>query len=537
MMIDADAVVTHAVHRGGTIGQIVVSALARYPQRVAFSSAGGEYSYADTAHRIGWAKATLARAGLTHGDTVVQLTKNHAEHWFVAMAIFMSGMRSVALHALGSVDDHAHIINDSAARLVVMDAAFVGRLAELRARCPHVTGWLCHTSGAGLDAFWDDAVSHVTGPLTCDASPEDIVRLAYTGGTTGAPKGVMLSSQSLAATALFSLAEWELPRDPRIVCASPISHGAGSLIVPTLARGGTIFLHAGFDADRFMDAIERDRITGFFGVPTMLCALLDHPRCRQVDWSRLEFILYGGSPMPAARIAEAIATFGPVLNQAYGQTEAPSCITLLHKADHLSTVAGRLQSCGQPYPGMSVAILDDDGNPLPSGAIGELCVRGPHVMSGYWNQPEQTARAFAGGWLHTGDLGYQDAENYVYLVDRKKDMIITGGFNVYPAEVEAALAAHPAVASAVVIGLADAKWGEAVTAFVVLRDGATAEETDLIAFVRTAKGPINTPKSIRFVDSVPLTALGKPDKKRMRAIYAAQDAAPEPASATQTARA
>jgi fatty-acyl-CoA synthase len=525
------------VQRGGTIGQIVVSALARYPARVAFSSPSGEYSYADTAHRIGWAKVALARAGLGHGDTVVQLTKNHAEHWFVAMAVFMSGMRSVALHALGSVDDHVHIINDSAARLVILDAAFVGRLSEFRRRCPHVRGWLCHSTGTALDCIWDDATAFVAPPLTCDAAPEDVVRLAYTGGTTGAPKGVMLSSQSLATTALLSLAEWELPRDPRIVCASPISHGAGSLIVPTLARGGTIFLHAGFDADQFMDAIEQDRITGFFGVPTMLCALLDHPRCRQVDWSRLEFILYGGSPMPATRIAEAIATFGPVLNQAYGQTEAPSCITLLHKADHQSTVEGRLTSCGQPYPGVSVAILDEHSKPVPTGTIGELCVRGPHVMTGYWNQPEQTAKAFEGGWLHTGDLAYQDQDNFFYLVDRKKDMIITGGFNVYPAEVEAALAAHPAVASAVVIGLADAKWGEAVTAFVIVRDGFTADENDLLGFVRTAKGPINTPKAIHFVDSVPLTALGKPDKKAMRVFYGEQAVAPAPAAAKETARA
>jgi fatty-acyl-CoA synthase len=239
--------------------------------------------------------------------------------------------------------------------------------------------------------------------------------------------------------------------------------------------------------------------------------------------------------MPASRIAEAVARFGPVLNQAYGQTEAPSCITLLRKADHLAQDDHRLTSCGQPYSGISVAILDDHAQPVAVGAIGELCVRGPHVMSGYWNQPEQTAKAFEGGWLHTGDLGYQDADMYFYLVDRKKDMIITGGFNVYPAEVEAALAAHPAVASAAVIGLADDKWGEAVTAFVILRDGATADEAELTGFVRAAKRPINTPKTIRFVDSVPLTALGKPDKKAMRALYA--EPAATPVRAPQIARA
>jgi fatty-acyl-CoA synthase len=184
-----------------------------------------------------------------------------------------------------------------------------------------------------------------------------------------------------------------------------------------------------------------------------------------------------------------------------------------------------------------VAILDEGCQPVPAGTIGELCVRGPHVMSGYWNQPEQTAQAFAGGWLHTGDLGYQDESNFVYLVDRKKDMIITGGFNVYPAEVEAALAAHPAVASAVVIGLPDAKWGEAVTAYVILRAGFAVAERELIGFVRAAKGPINTPKVIHFVESVPLTALGKPDKKRMRAIAASDRGEPAHATAAEPARA
>ena len=525
-----------AVHCGGTIGQIVVSALARRPNQMAFSSPQRNWSYAQTAGQIGWAKAALRGAGLAHGDTVVQLTKNHAEHWFVAMAVFMSGMRSVALHALGSVDDHVHIINDSGASLVVLDEAFLDRLGDFRARCPQVLSWLCHSSGTELPCIWEGGAPDVAGPLTCEAQPQDVVRLAYTGGTTGAPKGVMLSSQSLAMTALLSLAEWELPHDPRILCASPISHGAGSLIVPTLVRGGTIFLHTGFEADAFMDAVEGQGITGFFGVPTMLCALLDHPRCKHVDWSRLEFILYGGSPMPATRIAEAIATFGPVLNQAYGQTEAPSCITLLRKADHICAAEGRLRSCGQPYPGISVAILDDDSRPVPSGAIGEVCVRGPHVMTGYWNQPDQTAKAFEGGWLHTGDLGYQDEGNYVYLVDRKKDMIITGGFNVYPSEVEAAMAAHPAVASAVVIGLADEKWGEAVTAFVILREGFDVDEQALLAFVRTAKGPINTPKTVRFVESVPLTPLGKPDKKLMRAAYAGEGRREPSGSETERAR-
>jgi fatty-acyl-CoA synthase len=222
--------------------------------------------------------------------------------------------------------------------------------------------------------------------------------------------------------------------------------------------------------------------------------------------------------MSPSRVQEAIALFGPVLNQAYGQTEAPSCITLLRKADHLSD-PHRLLSCGLPYAGLTLALLDETGEPVPPGAVGEVCVRGPHVMSGYWKQPGETTEAFKHGWLHTGDLASADKDGYVYLIDRKKDVIISGGFNVYPKAVEDTLMSHPAVAIAAVVGVPDPKWGEAVKAFVVLRPGATADAAALLSHVRVVKGAVNTPKSLEFVEGLPLTPLGKPDKKALRSRF------------------
>jgi fatty-acyl-CoA synthase len=508
-----------SLHGLGTVGEMVLHALNRHEERTAFVIGTRHVSYAETRRAIAAAKAAFRALGLRRGDTVVQLTKNRPEQWFVVMALVMSGLRSVALHALGSIDDHIHIINDSEANLVLLDGAFVDRSERYREACKGVTQWLSHDDGTVLPGFWTAAGELPAERLRCDSAPGDIVRLAYTGGTTGRPKGVMLSARSLMTTALLSLAEWELPTEIRMLCAAPLSHGAGSLIIPTLCRGGTLYLQQGFSTGDFMDAIAAHRITAFYGVPSMLYSLLDDPRAPGFDWSSVDFILYGGSPMSPARIEEAIRVFGPVLNQAYGQTEAPSCITLLRKADHQAANDSRLLSCGMSYAGISVAILDDACQPVAAGVAGELCVRGPHVMDGYWKNPEETAKAFEGGWLHTGDIAYSDEDGYIHLVDRKKDMIITGGFNVYPKEVEDAVMNHPAVAAVAVIGVPDPKWGEAVKAFVVCRPQKTVQERELLAFVREAKGPVNTPKSVAFLEALPMTALGKPDKKALRSAF------------------
>jgi fatty-acyl-CoA synthase len=230
-------------------------------------------------------------------------------------------------------------------------------------------------------------------------------------------------------------------------------------------------------------------------------------------------LMYGAAPMSPARIREALAVFGPVLAQGYGQTEAPNTILTLTREDHARGNDECLSSAGRPYPGLRVALLDDTCNEVETGAVGEICVRGPLVMSGYWKQPELTAEALRGDWLHTGDLAWQYAEGYYYIVDRKKDMIISGGFNVFPKEIEDILTAHPAIASAAVIGVPDPVWGEAVKALVVPRSGARPNADELIALVKQKKGAIYAPKSIDVVDTIPVTVLGKPDKKALRASY------------------
>jgi fatty-acyl-CoA synthase len=318
---------------------------------------------------------------------------------------------------------------------------------------------------------------------------------------------------------ITELAEWEWPERPVFLAITPISHAAGACIVPVLLRGGTVVLETGFTPEKFLDIVERHQVNATFLVPTMIYKVLDHlhgaTAAETAKARSLQMVIYGAAPMAPARMREALGVFGPVFMQLYGQSEAPNCITVLRKESH-DPDAECLASCGRAIGMSQVTLLDAAGQPVAVGEVGEICVRGPLVMQGYWKRPEETEQVFRHGWLHTGDLARQDKDGYLYIVGRAKDMIISGGFNVYPAEVEEALAAHPAISAVAVIGVPDATWGEAVKAIVVPRPGHNASAEDIIAHVRAAKGPVYAPKTVEFTDSIPVTGLGKPDKKALR---------------------
>ena len=293
---------------------------------------------------------------------------------------------------------------------------------------------------------------------------------------------------------------------------------AGTKIQPVLSRGGTVHLVNGFVPQQIVDTIARERINMTLLVPTMIYALLDSPALQGADLSSLQLLLYGASAMSPSRLLEGIERIGPVFAQLYGQTEAYP-LTYLSKADHDPARPERFASCGLPVAGTQLVLLDEDGREVAPGEVGELCARCPQAMNEYRNQPELSASALQHGWLHTGDMARQDAEGYYYIVDRKKDMVVSGGFNVYPRDVEDVLSAHPAIASVAVIGTPDAHWGEAVTALVTLRPGARVSAEELVNLVREHKGPVQAPKRVEFVDSLPMTAVGKIDKKALRARF------------------
>ena len=347
--------------------------------------------------------------------------------------------------------------------------------------------------------------------------------LNFTGGTTGRQKAIVREAGQVALMAIAMNSELELPDAVQYLAIALISHVTGQLIAPTRMRGGTIHLMKKYDTGHVLETIQRERISATLMVPTMIYKLLEAP-LEAFDLSSLELVVYAGSVIAPDRLREAIQRIGPVFSQVYAQTEFTP-IAVLRRGGHDLDDPTSLSACGYPLATAEIAILGDCNEPVAAGDTGEICVRSPSVMQGYLEQSEATLEALAGEWLHTGDIGFLDPRGRLSIVDRKKDMIVSGGSNVYPREVEDVLAAHAAVASAAVIGVPHATWGEAVAAFVVLRAGAEAEAeaADLIAYVRERKGSLIAPKQIIFADALPTTPFGKIDKKKLRAPYWEQE--------------
>ena len=506
-------------------GDLALRALRRYPDRIALVYQEQELTYRQVEQRISQVIQALKAAGLKRGDGIAQLTANRPEAMVLTTAAAIMGMRITYLHPLGSEDDHAFILEDSeVCALIVDERKFTEKGRNLAAR---VRG-LRHVFTYDTDpdpkeslgtALWPAADGYAPDRVEVEGEPEDVVWIAYTGGTTGRPKGVVHRSRSFVAAVMIMIAEWEWPQEIRTLAATPISHASGVLWLPTIYKGGTFVIEPGFDPAGFLDCLERRRITVAFLVPTMIYVLLDHPKIRDTDLSSMELMIYGAAPMSPTRLREALEAFGPVFMQLYGQTEVPNCITALRKADHDPDRPHLFASCGLPVIGVRVALLDEEGREVPQGEVGEICARGPLVMDEYWKRPEENEKSFAGGWLHTGDMARMDEDGYLYIVDRAKDMIISGGFNVYPREIEDVLTTHPAISMAAIIGVPHPKWGEMVKAIIVPRPGSDLAEEEVIRFVRDRKGGVYAPKEVEFAAEIPVTALGKPDKKALRAKY------------------
>lgn len=507
------------LYEGSTIGELIIVALRHFKDRVAFKEASRTVTYGELEKMIASAAAKLQALGVQKGDAVVQVAGNITELFAVWAACYVQGYRSITLQATSSINDQIYAVKDSEAAVLIVDDDHIRNGVEIRDAVGDKLKVKSHQAGGGqVGSFWAHAIEQRL-PLTTNVKPSDVVRLAYTGGTTGAPKGVMISSGSLVCCSLLYMATQRWERNLKYLCASPMSHAGGTIMLPVFLKGGCIVLQKKFDPEKVIEAIEQEGITMMMVVPTMLYALLDHPSISSANLKSICRILYGAAPISPTRLREALRLFGPVFIQSYGQTEAPNTVLVLSQDDHLTDDDKRLESAGIPYPGVCVSLLDDNCEPVPQGMIGEICVRGPLVMSGYWKKPELTEEALRKGWLHTGDLAYQDKHGYFFIVDRKKDMIISGGFNVYSKEVETTLTMHPAVESAAVIGIPDEKWGEAVKAVVVLRPGEKTSPEELIAFAKGLKGSVKAPKSIDVVNALPLTSLGKVDKKALRAPY------------------
>ncbi len=500
---------------------ILVNALNQDPHRPLLHQLDGPtLSVGDVRDATSCYAQALESLGVGRGSRVGLLSVNRPEVLHVSHAAQIAASIYVPMHPMGSLADHLHVMKDAGVDILVFDAERYGdRAAELARELPNLKLAAFGPSNLATDLVELAARQTPKRLIAPKVRGGDVNRLGYSGGTTGKPKSMATTQRTTLVNFQIMLAEWEWPVPPRVLSCAPLSHAGGTMILPTLLKGGTMLVLPTFDALTVMQTIQAHRINCMMLVPTMIYAILDHPRFAEFDLSSLETVFYGASSISPVRLKEAIERIGPVFFQFYGQAEAPMSITVMRKAEHDVSDLVRLSGCGRPVPWLDVELLDDQNNAVPDGAPGEICVRGALVMDGYRDNPQLNTETFSGGWLHTGDVAVRDPGGFLRIVDRKKDMIVTGGFNVYPREIEDILTQHPAVSQAAVIGVPHEKWGEAVMACIVLRPGMTAVDDELIASVAKIKGSFQAPKSVTFIDAIPQTPVGKPDKKALRVMF------------------
>ncbi|WP_165867655.1 AMP-binding protein [Mesorhizobium sp. DCY119] len=493
--------------RQPTVGDLIIRALRRYPERLAFTGADGEASYSDVALRVARLIALFDTLGLEKGATVAQLARNSISQWSVIAACYIAGLRSVTMQAYAAdPEGQAYFLRKSDADVVICDAEFAGCVQPLTALVPRVRNWFCHQEAIPGAVGLAEAMEKVAPTELVDrAEPEDIVRVGFTSGTTGPAKGVLLSSRALAACAVINTSEDPWPRRPVVLCAEGVAGGFGNFIVPTLMLGGTVVLGQRAEPEVVLALMGQYRPNMLLCLPMLFNAILDHSEAGAVDWSSLELLIFSGASIAPTRLAEAQGLFGPVVSQVYGQTDCPKGLAILTRADH--SRPDKLGSVGTPFSTVEVAILGRDGGRCAVGEIGELCARGPIVMSGYAQEPELSAARLSNGWLHTGDLASQDVDGYLTLYDRVEYRLVDGERTVPARQVEDGLRGRAGI-----LDVALVQHGGRVTAFVVGADGISDEAVRDHA----RRAGWDRIDAVRIIDELPLLMIGRVNKGLLR---------------------
>jgi acyl-CoA synthetase (AMP-forming)/AMP-acid ligase II len=456
---------------------------------------------------------------------VAVLAKNNDYFFEVLMGASKCAAVVVGVNWRLAAPEVETILQDSEARVLFIDEEFLPLLERIRPGLPllqEVLVFYREKTGEGDDyCHWRLAQADI--PLEVAPAPEDIVLQLYTSGTTGHPKGVQLSNAALLSLreAEHRIGGWSRSTSDDVFLVSmPVFHiGGAATGLIALYNGAKMVLVEEVDPGRIISLIESEKVTRTFLVPAAIQLLLDHPDCRPEAFSSLKILLYGASPIPAALLQRALGVMRCGFAQLYGMTETAGSMTVLEPHDHADPAARKMTSCGRPYPGIEIAIADAHGRHLPPDTVGEIIIRSPSLMRGYWRRPEATEETIRNGWLYSGDAGYLDDEGYLYIYDRVKDMIVSGGENVYPAEVESVLYSHPAVQDVAVIGVPSERWGEEVKAVVVIQSGARLSDRELISYAREQIAGYKVPKTVDFVEALPRNASGKLLKKDIRAPY------------------
>ena len=506
------------------LGDIIRRNAALFGNRVGLVFEGQRITHLEFAKRIHRVANGLLAMGMRQQDRIAVLSKSSSQLLEICGATDVVGFISLVLNHRLVVRELQDICLDAEPTVLFFTREFTGAAAALRANTPSLHHSIC------IDGVTEGAQSYeamLAGASDAEpsirASAEDVAWLVYTSGTTGRPKGVMLTHAALLRAATANALEGSSPDPTTGLIVMPLFHVGGRLLflVYTLL-GGTVILHANFDAEATLAAIARERVTSMHVAPAMLQRILEIPDRSAFDTSSLVNVRDASAPMPVPLLRRCIEAFGPIFVQTYGMTECLAVTTLKaheHKLTGTPKEVQRLASAGQPTLGVELRILRDDGSIAKPAEIGEVLIRSRSTMRGYWNNNNATLSTLRDGWMHTGDIGQIDEDGFLYILDRKKDMIVSGGENIYSWEVEEALRHHPSVAEVAVIGVPDPKWGETVKAFVVLRDAARAEADELIAFCRTRIASYKKPSSIEFRPSLPRMFNGKLDKKTLREPY------------------
>ncbi|MDA3626572.1 long-chain fatty acid--CoA ligase [Saccharopolyspora oryzae] len=499
------------------LGSYLTRSSSFWPDREALVCGGQRWTYRELEARTNRLASALLARGVRQGQAVATFAGNCAELVETEMALCKGGFLRVPINARLAAGEVEHVLADASVRVLFADSAHVEVAREIVAGA----GLACEVVDYDGD-YADLLASGEEEPVAVEVAEDDPAVLNFTSGSTGSLKAAVQTTGNRLANMRKRLMTPERRSEEveRYLAAGPITHATGMGLLAAFARGTSVVVLPRWDAGEFLRTVESERITSTFLVPTMLNLVLSHPDLSTADLSSMTCLRVGGAPVSPQRLREAVAAFGPVVMQGYGQAETTSGVTVLTAEDVVRGIEEDpelLSSCGRPVYDTEVRVVDDSGAPVPAGELGEVVVRGPDCVREYWREPELSAQTFRDGWVHTGDIGYLRADGYLFIVDRKKDMIISGGFNVYCSEVEAALYEHPAVSEACVVGVPDETWGEAVKAVVVARE--VVSEEGLVEFCATKLARHKLPKTVDFAADLPVNRNGKVDRRAVRGRY------------------
>jgi len=510
------------------IGTLLTKISQTFGDKLAIVYGSKRANYSEFNSRVNALANALYELGIKPGDNIALLQINCPEMLEAMFACFKAGCGAVPINWRLHPDECAFIIDHSEAKAVILSPEFNKVIIGVRGRIPKVKNLITLAGSDGELLDYENLLSEESDKFAdAEVGPDDLAWLFYTSGTTGLPKGAMLTHRNLLAMTMSFYADVcpGFDCDDVILHAAPLSHGSGLYAIPNIGKGAAniILESKSFNPELILKTIEEYHVTNIFAAPTMIKLLIESPAIDRYNYSSLKALHYGGAPILLTDLKEAMSKLGPCMVQVYGQGESPMTITYLPQQDHVLEGTPdqnkRLTSAGFERTDVEVKIVDPEDKELPPGEMGEIVTRSNLIMKGYWKNPQATSKTLRNGWLHTGDVGYKDEKGYLFIMDRSKDLIITGGENVYPREIEEILARHPDVGEVAVIGVPDPKWGEAIKAVVRLVPGKFETEEGLISFCKDKIASYKKPKSVDFVDELPKSNYGKILKRELRAKY------------------